>query len=786
MEPARATVGGAEPTSIDPGKAVDEPHLAEPSQKLSDRSFYPRGLQAKDPNASGADGHSGASAGGTGGATPSMQGHASASESRAGDRDPGQDPWLQADPWAGPAGAAQWTTRVPQGDPWGSSWNYGWKPSSWQAGDWTSWKGWEAMNYATVSHRPTYATTADVTTSTTTPITSPAAAAGQVPLHASTAMPTSDSAAFNAMPSSSPPAGPTSSTATSSPWTPQEWQQWNAGWQGSSWGWDRNPKPDYADPPQWPGWSFRKHWVTAVRRAEKVLRVLGWELMPDFDHLTEEELAQGDYLEKIITIIEAKAGVREDDEKRKVFKAVMTDSHRKRDESLTQFTLRREKEFTQAAHYGMIFPPSLKATMLKEGALLSEQNMQNISVLLGRDEDNPAAVSRAIARLDVRSDKMIGYATEVGGSSTFLQDQAEEIEESGEEEEEETDEIVAAELDSMNLSETQIQEVYAVLDQRRFGGVPGSSFRANRDRKPHQRMSRDQLKKISTCRLCGKKGHWAEDCTSGKNPVTSKTQGFSYTYMGGGSTETSSHFSFLSAARIQQVRSEVAQACQDVLQCMPPQVSGLEQMSFLTIPSGEAILDIGATQDLIGEEAAKALEGRLREAGLRVIEVDMPRVEPSGIGGAAKVSRTILVPVSIGGVPGTLFMTVLEANIPPLLSVGFLEFLKTKIDLEENRVFFGKLGVDMSMQRLPSGHRCVSLVEWTGGIFPIAPEVQKKHGLARHAFNLAPSSYFEKEEPDRWDVISPEEKHLSNPPEEGRFKHVYILINYYYLFNYDV
>lgn len=280
-------------------------------------------------------------------------------------------------------------------------------------------------------------------------------------------------------------------------------------------------------------------------------------------------------------------------------------------------------------------------------------------------------------------------------------------------------------------------------------------------------MSRDQLKKISTCRLCGKKGHWAEDCTSGKNPVTSKTQGFSYTYMGGGSTETSSHFSFLSAARIQQVRSEVAQACQDVLQCMPPQVSGLEQMSFLTIPSGEAILDIGATQDLIGEEAAKALEGRLREAGLRVIEVDMPRVEPSGIGGAAKVSRTILVPVSIGGVPGTLFMTVLEANIPPLLSVGFLEFLKTKIDLEENRVFFGKLGVDMSMQRLPSGHRCVSLVEWTGGIFPIAPEVQKKHGLARHAFNLAPSSYFEKEEPDRWDVISPEEKHLSNPPEEG-------------------
>lgn len=55
------------------------------------------------------------------------------------------------------------------------------------------------------------------------------------------------------------------------------------------------------------------------RRAEKVLRVLGWDLQPDFEDLQEHELVAPDYLTGILDIIDSKAGVREDE----AFKAVV-------------------------------------------------------------------------------------------------------------------------------------------------------------------------------------------------------------------------------------------------------------------------------------------------------------------------------------------------------------------------------------------------------------------------------------------------------------------------------
>lgn len=79
------------------------------------------------------------------------------------------------------------------------------------------------------------------------------------------------------------------------PWSGQGWRQsdwWGASWQNAS------NKPDYADPPTWPGWSHRRLWVQAIRRwdkqtdipthkrAEKLLRTFGWEMQVDFGHLS--------------------------------------------------------------------------------------------------------------------------------------------------------------------------------------------------------------------------------------------------------------------------------------------------------------------------------------------------------------------------------------------------------------------------------------------------------------------------------------------------------------------
>lgn len=117
-------------------------------------------------------------------------------------------------------------------------------------------------------------------------------------------------------------------------------------------------------------------------------------------------LGSSAYLEVIIEILNNKAGVREDDDRRRAFRAAMVDNVRRRDETLSQFAVRRLRDFSQAAAYGVIISNEFKVVMLKEGASLSEQNMQNLTSLIAGREDDPEAVARAIGRLDVRSDRM--------------------------------------------------------------------------------------------------------------------------------------------------------------------------------------------------------------------------------------------------------------------------------------------------------------------------------------------------------------------------------------------
>ena len=54
--------------------------------------------------------------------------------------------------------------------------------------------------------------------------------------------------------------------------------------------------------------------------------------------------------------------------------------------------------------------------------------------------------------------------------------------------------------------------------------------------------------------------------------------------------------------------------------------------TFLSLKAGEAILDIGATQDLIGRAAVQQLTRELGQQGLRPVTVDVPVPSPSGIG----------------------------------------------------------------------------------------------------------------------------------------------------------
>ena len=745
--------------------------------------------------------------------------------------DPGRlrDPLVDRDPWRQGISSQSW-------DQWhGTSWAWpssgGWQWRGSQQSPWHNWQwsGWSDSTGNTTSwNPPSTSSPADAppANGATPAAPSASAAAGPLPPALGSANPSSNSAINSSYPASHGGAAAAPSPAPPTSSTPTQWSSWNwapgwSPWYGSGGGWnnqawqgsrpDPQPKADFADPPSWPGWSFRKHWVAAARRwnkgtdvplhrrSEKVLRILGWEMMADFEHLTETELAQDDYLEKIIGVLESKAGVREDDEKRQSFRSIFQDSQRKKDETLAQFSIRREKEFQKASSFGMDLPASLKATLLIEGAHLSDQNQQNlVAILQGRDED-PVAVARALSRLDIRGDRLIGFATEEEeAQETYLQQP-----DSDTPSDSDFEKAIAEELNEMNLTEDQVMEVYAVLETKkkrtwkenkqfkaearkdrgsfmkseagssaprgRHGGVPGTGFKGNRGR---NRMSREQLKKISNCRRCLKKGHWEEDCTAPPKVAAQKTQGFTFSYLGelGGADPKATFLNFFGdSAWRSEVRADVQAAIQEVL-ARQSLKSALEAINFLTIPSGEAIVDIGATQDLIGESAAQQLEEQLHAVGLRTVSVPCNGGSPSGIGGPAKVSRAMLVPISPGGVPGVLYMTVLSANIPPLLSVGLLEHLGAKIDLEFNTMELKAIDRTLPMRRLHTGHRCISLIEWcTGEVFPIPEEAARRHKIGEGVFNIkascSPSSYVEKgaQSSESWHASSEFSTTLTSP-----------------------
>ena len=111
--------------------------------------------------------------------------------------------------------------------------------------------------------------------------------------------------------------------------------------------------------------------------------------------------------------------------------------------------------------------------MLKEGAALSEQNLQNLTTLVGSAEHDPDMVCRALGRMDVRTDRLVGFADD--GQPSFAEFSQEDFSET----EDEDEEALLAEMDGLNLMEDQIHEVFAVLENRKRTWKENKLYKAN-------------------------------------------------------------------------------------------------------------------------------------------------------------------------------------------------------------------------------------------------------------------------------------------------------------------
>eukprot|EP00435_Cladocopium_sp_Y103_P074255 s37_g47.t1 len=539
---------------------------------------------------------------------------------------------------------------------------------------------------------------------------------------------------------------------SSDPWARWQNHQYSRSW-GSQW-WDKpNHRGDYSDPPAWGGWSHYRLWkrsldrwnqntdVMVWRRSEKVLKTFDWDIQSKLDHISDHDLQSADYLKHIYAVLDVLAGEKETSEKRRTVRAALYEGPRRNDESLSQYSLRREAQFTSAAKYVEI-PDDLKAFMLEEQAGLSKQNLQNLRSLTGGAADY-SKVIKALQILDTEDEPIMRSKNTFFGDHTSeasfpLDDEARDGTScSGDEDSMDDTEIHAFlytvmrdELDEdqamsylaewqnkkRSWSENKALKNARKKDRRHF---EEPSTRPSRPTSFRGKMSIAELKKVTKCANCGQKGHWREDCVLPHRPKQDKNN------QGSSRSPPSSlpnAFVFLGTSAASP--------------------SGASWWSFpewcnffncLVIPPGHAVVDPGASQDLIGKQSFEKLKTELAKVGLKPVILDEPPQPALGIGGKAKSLFTALTPCFLGKFPGVVRLTVLDEDIPHLLSIGLLEHGKAVIDTDTNQVRFKAFGAEANMTRLESGHRVLNIVDGAQP-FQVPSQVLAEYKLSPDAF----------------------------------------------------
>ena len=146
-------------------------------------------------------------------------------------------------------------------------------------------------------------------------------------------------------------------------------------------------------------------------------------------------------------------------------------------------------------------------------------------------------------------------------------------------------------------------------------------------------------------------------------------------------------------------------------------------------------MDSAAGQALIGEAACVRWEEKLSDAGLRGVRFHCKMMTPKGVADAPHLTRSMMMPTMIDGLPGVLQYTVVQEDIPGLLLLSFQEKQGAMINLHTNKLHLPRLRAVVPMHRTPGGHRTIDV---TTGLTPVTfrvpEEVSQQFGLTWHQF----------------------------------------------------
>ncbi|CAE7188254.1 unnamed protein product [Symbiodinium sp. KB8] len=214
------------------------------------------------------------------------------------------------------------------------------------------------------------------------------------------------------------------------------------------------------------------------------------------------------------------------------------------------------------------------------------------------------------------------------------------------------------------------------------------------------RGSADDLLSRTRCYNCKELGHYARDCPlkgSGKGNARPASSG------------TPKQVSFVVC------RGNVDQTVQHNF--VQTQVAWPLMYAGVAVKPADALVDTAAEDAVVGDRAFAKMTSELAQHQLRPLwlrEGQGP-TPCAGIGGAASTVGQADVPTCVAGTLGVIRFTILKDTdafqTPPLLPISYLEAVDAVIDLPRGQLLTAS-GRSVAMERLPSGHRSVPILDF--------------------------------------------------------------------------
>ncbi|CAK0800210.1 unnamed protein product, partial [Prorocentrum cordatum] len=446
----------------------------------------------------------------------------------------------------------------------------------------------------------------------------------------------------------------------------------------------------------------------AETRAGRVIETFPIELQARFKsirHLTDES----DGLSQVIDHLKLLNGERPGDKEREAHNQALFDYAIKKGETLTDYVIRRDQQIAAAERLGLTLPDTVKARYYEERANLPPQLRLNLRTLMA-GKRTVEAVRAAQLELDITERQTLPKAPAPAQARTFATT-VPVLDEAGDYEcdacddnecfglyEMEFDEqelaTILISLDSQDLDEEHIMDVFAEADRLKSESSRPAAANKGSDKKPAQTSFYFNL------------------------DYDASHSGTSWAAV----LDESGQVGSLSAAAA--TAGQVGQQERDLGQV------DLEALAAATLQDMDeyALVDTAAGQALIGTPDIDKLKAAFKKKGFEIHFVDTDEVPTAnGVGGKVKPVGVAAVPVSLQHC-GVVEFLVLPHPCPPLLPAKFLDFLKSVIDLRRNVMTIGEDGNrrDLDLLKLPSGHRAVSLIGCKPSEFAISEDLASK------------------------------------------------------------